>query len=65
MGGRAAKIKRCLGMCIVVAVVVWFASFALRNPDVTQTRLLLTYWLHYLVGLVAIAFGVLLAGEAI
>jgi len=50
---------------MVALALIWFGSLALQNPDMTITRLLLTYWLNYLTGLVVIAVGVLLAGEAI
>ena len=65
MGGRLARIKRYVGIFVVAAVFVWFGSFAFRNPDMTQTRLLLTYWPHYLAGLAVVAVGMLLVGEVI
>ena len=65
MGGKLVRIKTYVGIFVVVAVFVWFGSFALRNPDMTQTRLLLTYWPHYLAGLIFIIIGVLLADETI
>ena len=63
MGSRESKVKQWVGSLVVLAVVVWFFSFAFRNPDMTRMRLLLTYWRHYLAGLVIIALGALLAGE--
>ncbi len=65
MGGKTARVKRYIGMLMMVAVIVWFFSFALRNPDMTRTRLLLTYWRHYICGTMLVFVGLLLAGEAI
>lgn len=57
------QIRRFVGVCIVAATVAWFWSFALRDPEMTQTQLLLTYWRYYLAGLGIIAIGALLAGR--
>ena len=65
MDDRRTGIKIHIGVGIIAAVVVWFLSLTFRNPDMTMTRLLLTYWPNYLAGWVAIAIGVLLAGEVI
>ena len=65
MGGRGARIKRYAGMSMVVLALIRFGGLAFQNPDMTLTRLLLTYWPSYLAGLVIIAVGILLAGEAI
>gem|GEM_PF-3181240 len=65
MGGKWAKIKVCAGQCMLIAIFLAWLALCFRNPDMTQTRLLLTYWPHYLVGLAIIVIGTLLAGEVI
>ena len=55
-----SKSKTYGGLFMVGAVVGYFLFLALSNPDMTDTRLMLTYWPHYLIGLILALVGMLL-----
>ena len=68
MGGRRKSVKIAkiaIGWLGIAAVVIWWFGFRLANPDMTETRLLLTFWWRYLVGLAILGVSGLLASEAI
>lgn len=46
---------------VALSVMIGFMAVPFMNPDMTQTRLLLTFWPQYLVGMVVFLVCIMVA----
>ena len=53
-------VSRLVGCVVIAAALWWILILALQNPDMTATRLFLTFWKEYLI-IVALIIGGYLA----
>lgn len=55
--------RQVAGVIIYLCASVYLMGILFRNPDMTRTRLLMTYWKEYAVCSVMLAIGYVMAKE--
>lgn len=57
------KIKLFTGIIIFLVCLIYGIFIAISNPDMTEMRLLITYWKEYLAMFILMLFGYYLIGS--
>lgn len=55
--------RQVAGVIICLCVFIYLMGILFHNPDMTKTRLLMTYWKEYAVCSVMLAIGYVMAKE--
>lgn len=58
------KFKLITGIILFLACLIYGIVIVISNPDMTEMRLLITYWKEYLGMFVLMIFGYYLIGSA-
>lgn len=56
-------IRQAAGAVICLCVFIYLMGILFRNPDMTRTRLLITYWKEYAVCSVMLTIGYIMAKD--
>jgi hypothetical protein len=59
------KIKFFIGLVIIIICLIYGIILPVKNPDMTEMRLLLTYWKEYIVMFIVIVLGCLLLNSGL
>jgi hypothetical protein len=57
---RRNRIVDCVSILVGLAVVVWYLYLFFSHSDMTQARLLQTFWKQYLAGFCLLIFAIMI-----